>query len=179
MNLKSFGFATNIPCLRPNYTFPEYCRARGLEDFEPISFTTFCEYGEWFQQQLVPDVETTPRITHRPAGRRLRGDLNPVRLLHGATRHCRSGPELLHAHRPTCSRRCPRDFVTPRFRHIEIRRERSVCRTRYRGRSGPVRQRSRRPRCSMRGGARVQILARRDRVVERPVLRALAARRSC
>jgi thioredoxin reductase len=59
MNLKSFGFATSIPCLRPHYTFPEYCRARGLEDFEPISFTTFSEYGEWFQQQLVPDVETT------------------------------------------------------------------------------------------------------------------------
>ena len=59
MNLKSFGFATSIPCLRPHYTFPEYCRARGLEDFEPISFTTFAEYGEWFQQQLVPDVETT------------------------------------------------------------------------------------------------------------------------
>jgi len=59
MNLKSFGFATSIPCLRPHYTFPEYCRARGLEDFEPISFTTFSEYGEWFQQQLVPDVEAT------------------------------------------------------------------------------------------------------------------------
>src|SRR5262252_79650 len=59
MNLKSFGFATSIPCLRPHYTFPEYCRARGLEDFEPISFTTFSEYGEWFQKELVPDVETT------------------------------------------------------------------------------------------------------------------------
>jgi FAD-dependent urate hydroxylase len=58
MNLKSFGFATSIPALRPRYTLPEYCRARGLEDFEPISFTTFSEYGEWFQQQLVPDVET-------------------------------------------------------------------------------------------------------------------------
>jgi thioredoxin reductase len=57
MNLKSFGFATSIPTPKPHYTLPEYCRARGLEDFEPISFTTFAEYGEWFQQQLVPDVE--------------------------------------------------------------------------------------------------------------------------
>ena len=57
MNLKSFGFATSIPTPKPHYTLPEYCRARGLEDFEPISFTTYAEYGEWFQQQLVPDVE--------------------------------------------------------------------------------------------------------------------------
>jgi len=57
MNLKSFGFATSIPTPKPHYTLPEYCRSRGLEDFEPISFTTYAEYGEWFQQQLVPDVE--------------------------------------------------------------------------------------------------------------------------
>jgi thioredoxin reductase len=57
MNLKSFGFATSIPTPKPHYTLPEYCRTRGLEDFEPISFTTYAEYGEWFQQQLVPDVE--------------------------------------------------------------------------------------------------------------------------
>lgn len=59
MNLKSFGFATSIPTPQKHYTFPEYCRTRGLEDFEPISFTTFSEYGEWFQRELVPDVEQT------------------------------------------------------------------------------------------------------------------------
>ena len=36
--------------------------SRGLEDFEPISFTTYAEYGEWFQQKLVPDVEQV-RVT--------------------------------------------------------------------------------------------------------------------
>jgi cation diffusion facilitator CzcD-associated flavoprotein CzcO len=57
MNLKSFGFATSIPTPQRHYTFPEYCRARGLEDFEPIAYATYAEYGEWFQQQLVPDLE--------------------------------------------------------------------------------------------------------------------------
>jgi cation diffusion facilitator CzcD-associated flavoprotein CzcO len=57
MNLKSFGFATSIPAPQRHYTFPEYCRARGLEDFEPIEYATFAQYGEWFQTQLVPDVE--------------------------------------------------------------------------------------------------------------------------
>ena len=65
MNLKSFGFATSIPTPKPHYTLPEYCRSRGLEDFEPISFETYSEYGEWFQQQLVPDVEQqVPRRGH-------------------------------------------------------------------------------------------------------------------
>jgi hypothetical protein len=57
MNLKSFGFATNLPTPKRHFTLPEYCRARGLEDFEPIATTTFAEYGEWFQQQLVPELE--------------------------------------------------------------------------------------------------------------------------
>ena len=43
MNLKSFGFATSIPTPRRYYTLPEYCRARGLEDFEPIEYATFAE----------------------------------------------------------------------------------------------------------------------------------------
>jgi cation diffusion facilitator CzcD-associated flavoprotein CzcO len=55
--LKSFGFATTIPTPQPHYTLPEYCRARGLEDLEPIEYATYAEYGEWFQQQLVPDLE--------------------------------------------------------------------------------------------------------------------------
>jgi lysine/ornithine N-monooxygenase len=57
MYLKSFGFATSVPTPQRHFTFPEYCRERGLEDFEPIEYTTFAEYGEWFQQQLVPDLE--------------------------------------------------------------------------------------------------------------------------
>src|SRR6202022_4560770 len=57
MCLKSFGFATSIPTPQRHFTFPEYCRTRGLEDFEPIEYATFAEYGEWFQQQLVPDLE--------------------------------------------------------------------------------------------------------------------------
>src|SRR5258706_2440632 len=59
MYLKSFGFATSIPTPEPNCTLPEYCRARGLEDFEPIATATFADYGDWFQQKFVPDVQQT------------------------------------------------------------------------------------------------------------------------
>ena len=59
MNLKSFGFATSIPTSERHCTLPEYCRTRGLEDFEPIPTSTFADYGDWFQQQFVPDVQQT------------------------------------------------------------------------------------------------------------------------
>lgn len=59
MFLKSFGFATSLKTPRPHFTLPEYCRERGLEDFEPIEIATYAQYGKWVQQQLVPDVEET------------------------------------------------------------------------------------------------------------------------
>ena len=58
MNLKSLGFATTIP-MPGGQTFPEYCRSRGLEDYEPIEFQTLTEYGLELQQKLVPHVEDT------------------------------------------------------------------------------------------------------------------------
>ncbi|HLZ30737.1 MAG TPA: NAD(P)-binding domain-containing protein [Chloroflexota bacterium] len=59
MNLKSLGFATSIPTPRGHPTFPEYCRARGLEEYEPIEFATFAEYGMAIQRDFVPYVEDT------------------------------------------------------------------------------------------------------------------------
>ena len=58
LNLKSFGFATSLSVPRPNYTFPEYCRTRGLEDFDPCTMESFAQYGLWVQERLVPEVET-------------------------------------------------------------------------------------------------------------------------
>jgi cation diffusion facilitator CzcD-associated flavoprotein CzcO len=59
MFLKSFGFATSLQTPQPHFTLPEYCRDRGLEDFEPIAIATYAQYGKWVQEQLVPDVEVT------------------------------------------------------------------------------------------------------------------------
>lgn len=59
MYLKSLGFATSIPTPDGRRTFPEYCRANGLEDYEPIEFATFAQYGLEFQRDLVPYLENT------------------------------------------------------------------------------------------------------------------------
>ena len=62
MNLKSLGFATSIPTPDGSHTFPEFCRANGLEDYEPIEYSTFARYGMELQRELVPYVENT-RVT--------------------------------------------------------------------------------------------------------------------
>ena len=41
MYLKSLGFATNIYTPERHFTLTEYCRARGLEDYEPIEIAIF------------------------------------------------------------------------------------------------------------------------------------------
>jgi cation diffusion facilitator CzcD-associated flavoprotein CzcO len=63
MNLKSLGFATSIPTPDGSHTFPEFCRANNLEDYEPIEYATFARYGMEFQRELVPYVENT-KVTH-------------------------------------------------------------------------------------------------------------------
>ena len=59
INLKSFAWATNVSVPYRNYTFPAYCRARGLPDLEPCTMQSFSEYGLWVQRQLLPEVEET------------------------------------------------------------------------------------------------------------------------
>lgn len=57
INLKSFAFGTSVFVPRPHYTFPEYCRANGLEDVEPCTMASFAQYGLWVQKELVPGLE--------------------------------------------------------------------------------------------------------------------------
>jgi cation diffusion facilitator CzcD-associated flavoprotein CzcO len=66
LNLKSFAFATSIRVPRPHFTFPEYCRARGLPDLEPCSMASFAEYGLWVQRTVVPQLEAIDVTGLRP-----------------------------------------------------------------------------------------------------------------
>jgi cation diffusion facilitator CzcD-associated flavoprotein CzcO len=57
MHLKSVGYATSIPTPQKFLTLPEYCRAHGEEDNEPIPISTFARYGVTVQEQVVPYLE--------------------------------------------------------------------------------------------------------------------------
>jgi cation diffusion facilitator CzcD-associated flavoprotein CzcO len=57
VNLKSLAFATSIPIPKSGYSFPNWCRQHGLEDFEPCTMQSFSAYGLEIQKRFVPDVE--------------------------------------------------------------------------------------------------------------------------
>jgi cation diffusion facilitator CzcD-associated flavoprotein CzcO len=57
INLKSFAYATNVYVPARGQTFPEWCRARGLEDFEPCTMKSFADYGTWMKDHFVPGLE--------------------------------------------------------------------------------------------------------------------------
>jgi cation diffusion facilitator CzcD-associated flavoprotein CzcO len=58
INLKSFAHATNIFVPTKGTSFPEWCRARGLEDFEPCTMESFAAYGIWMTDRFVADIES-------------------------------------------------------------------------------------------------------------------------
>ncbi|MFD7047875.1 FAD-dependent oxidoreductase [Streptomyces mirabilis] len=61
MLLKSTPVASSLDAPQPGHTLADYCDAAGIrrlvtdEDIIPVE--TFIAYGEWFQQQLVPELE--------------------------------------------------------------------------------------------------------------------------
>ncbi|MEU6662329.1 FAD-dependent oxidoreductase [Streptomyces sp. NPDC046821] len=61
MLLKSVPSASNIDAPQPGHDLVDYCDAAGIprlvtdEDIIPVE--TFVDYGDWFQEQLVPGLE--------------------------------------------------------------------------------------------------------------------------
>jgi cation diffusion facilitator CzcD-associated flavoprotein CzcO len=58
LNLKSLAFATSVYVPQHGHTFPEWCRAAGLEDHEPCTMESFAAYGMEMQRRFVPDLDT-------------------------------------------------------------------------------------------------------------------------
>ncbi len=76
MHLKSLGFATNVQTPDEYLTLPQFCRARGEEDFEPIPISTFAAYGLVVQRHAVPYLEDVLVDHVGPQGRYFRLDLS-------------------------------------------------------------------------------------------------------
>ena len=74
INLKSFAHATNVyvpRSLAAGTSFPEWCRARSLEDFEPCTMESFATYGQWMADRFVPSLEPVEvrRVSPDASGR--------------------------------------------------------------------------------------------------------------
>jgi thioredoxin reductase len=62
MFLKSQGFASNLSDPDGTHTLAAFCRAKGLPYADyglPVPLDTFIAYGQWFQSELVPELEET------------------------------------------------------------------------------------------------------------------------
>jgi FAD-dependent urate hydroxylase len=57
LNLKSLALATSVYVPERGHSFPEWCRASGLEDHEPCTMESFAAYGTQMQGRFVPDLE--------------------------------------------------------------------------------------------------------------------------
>ncbi|WP_406288153.1 FAD-dependent oxidoreductase [Embleya sp. NBC_00896] len=71
MLLKSRPDASSISAPRPGFTLAAFQRERGdavLTGDQPVPRETFLEYGRWFADRLVPDVERTRITDIRPEG---------------------------------------------------------------------------------------------------------------
>jgi cation diffusion facilitator CzcD-associated flavoprotein CzcO len=71
INLKSFAFATNVCVPHAGHTFPDWCRANGLEDHEPCTMASFARYGMWMKDRFVPGIEPieVARVSATRSGR--------------------------------------------------------------------------------------------------------------
>ena len=73
MFLKSQGFASNLSEPAGTHTLEAFCAATGRPYARyglPVPLDTFVAYGQWFQSELVPDLEQTlvSGVTRRDGG---------------------------------------------------------------------------------------------------------------
>lgn len=88
MYLKSAPAASSLATPRPGHGLTDYCAAIGvapLTDAEPVPIELFTDYGSWFADRLVPDVEPVlVRRVERHGGRFVVTTGEGERILTGA-----------------------------------------------------------------------------------------------
>ena len=85
MCLKSVPDASSLSAPSPGYGLADFCTSRGVPPLtgnQVIPVELFISYGEWFQQQLVPDVETLQVCRLERMGRGFRLLLSDGEELH-------------------------------------------------------------------------------------------------
>lgn len=59
MHLKSVWSASSLADPASEYTLQQYVSARKTTKLEPVPLPFFIDYGQWFQERTVPDVDPT------------------------------------------------------------------------------------------------------------------------
>jgi len=80
MLLRSYWWASNLSDPKRKFGLAQYFQLRGLDAPNPLPAKTFIDYGLWFQQQVVPNVDETYVATIEHLG-----DHFKLRLVDGRT----------------------------------------------------------------------------------------------
>ena len=59
MRLRSYWWATSLSDQHSKYGIANYLQIQGQKGIDPLPVETFIDYGLWFQQQAVPDLDET------------------------------------------------------------------------------------------------------------------------
>jgi FAD-dependent urate hydroxylase len=84
MMLRSYWWATNIADPRKQYGLEQYFQEKGQKAVDPLPIQTFIEYGLWFQEHVVPNVDETYVETIEHQEGRFVVTLNDGRVIHSA-----------------------------------------------------------------------------------------------
>ncbi len=121
MYLKSEGFATNLSEPAGRHTLEQFCTESGIEYGRtgvPISSDTFTRYGLWFQERLVPDLDTRRVGALRPAGSGFELELSDGDALRAGRVVIASGLQG-HAYIPQELAALPDEAVVHTYDHVD------------------------------------------------------------
>lgn len=121
MLLRSHWWATNLSDPRGAYGMKQFFASSGRREGYPVPLETFVEYGLWFQQHAVPDVDPThvAAIERRNGGFALA--LKDGRSVESAAVVMATGP-FYYAHRPEQFAGLPDGCVSHSCEHADFSR---------------------------------------------------------
>jgi thioredoxin reductase len=111
MMLRSHWWATNLSDPQGDYSFARFFQQSRHRPGYPISLETFIEYGLWFQQHVVPDVDETQVTVVERNGRDFQVTLADGRELEAPVVVAATGLTS-YAHRPAEFANLPPTLVT-------------------------------------------------------------------
>lgn len=94
MLLRSFWWASNLSDPQKAFGVGRYLQEQGREIKDPLSLETFIQYGQWFQQHAVPQLDQTYVATVERKGEQFEVKLEDGRTIE--TQAVVMAPGLLH-----------------------------------------------------------------------------------
>ncbi|MBO0790101.1 MAG: NAD(P)/FAD-dependent oxidoreductase [Ktedonobacteraceae bacterium] len=116
MYLKSFWSALSLYDPDGKYSLKNYGLATGITKQEPVPLQTFLDYGRWFQQHAVPDIDQTYVKMVTADGKRYHVELEDGRSLKASAIIVAAGVAAL-AHIPKFAAHLPSEMASHSQEH--------------------------------------------------------------